>query len=147
MQKANAGMLLYLKADNQTERIIKLLRERERLIKKFALMLSETDELLKTVLGNDTHQFKPRCRNSETLSRFILKAMNQSTMKSLSETEIADRVLSMGYNTNAKDFVNSIHIVMVMLARDGLVNCSVQDVRHWSLMQCGMQSVSSSIDE
>tara|TARA_R110002095_G_C4111905_1_gene225254 strand:+ start:64 stop:507 length:444 start_codon:yes stop_codon:yes gene_type:complete len=147
MGKANAGMLLYLKAENQTERLITLLRERERLIKEFALMLSEIDERLETSLGNNTHQFKPRCRNSESLSSFILKAMNQSTVKNLSEMEIADRVLSMGYNTNATDFVNSIHIAMVMLARDGFVNCSGQDEKHWNLTQCGVQRVSSSTDE
>ena len=150
MGNTSVGTSIYRESDSQTERLVKLLRERERLMKEFALRLSEIeerDERLETHLGNNTHQFKPRCRNSESLSTFILKAMNQSTVKSLSETEIADRVLSMGYNTNAKDFVNSIHIAMVMLAHDGFVNCTDQDERHWILTQCGMQKVSSSTDE
>lgn len=47
------------------ERAAELLCERDRLVKELVLGISDIDNRLAVVLGNDDHQFTPRRRESE----------------------------------------------------------------------------------
>lgn len=125
------------------ERAADLLCERDRLVKELALAIAEIDNQLEVILGDDIPHRKPRCRNSDPLSKVVLRVMYRSTLKKLNATDIADEVRSVGYTTNSKDFDNSIHCTMVGLAHDGIVESIDDDVSSWSLTQSGEQRVRS----
>lgn len=78
----------------------------------------------------------PRARNPHSLEWYILVVMQEAGGHDVSEAHLVEKILEMGYQTNATDFHNSVYTTLYTMQRKKFVKKSEEE-RHWKLMSKG----------